>query len=59
MKVVGYGDRFSVAVGEKIRFMVSCTEDTYKADIVRLIHGNTNPAGPGYNEKLVETCVSK
>ena len=59
MKVVGYGDRFSVAVGEKIRFMVSCTEDTYKADVVRLIHGDTNPAGPGFKEKLVETSVSK
>ena len=58
MKVVGYTDRLSVAAGEKIRFMVSCEEATYHADIVRLIHGNTNPAGPGFKEELLQTPIS-
>ncbi len=55
----GYSDRISVAPGERIRFMVSCEDvDTYRADIVRLIHGDTNPAGPGFKEELIDTPVS-
>jgi N,N-dimethylformamidase len=51
-----YSDRLSLAPGELVRFMVSAEDaDTFRADIVRLIHGDTNPAGPGYKEELVET----
>ncbi|MBV9354910.1 MAG: LamG domain-containing protein [Chloroflexi bacterium] len=50
----GYSDRLSVAPGDTIRFMVSCEEATsFTADIVRLINGDTNPAGPGFKEELV------
>ena len=32
----------------RIEFKVSCEEPgSYRADVVRLIHGDTNPAGPG------------
>ena len=58
MKVVGYADRFSVAPGETIRFMVSCELPTYRADIVRLIHGDPNPRGPGFKEELTASAVS-
>src|SRR4029453_1971693 len=58
MKVVGYADRFSVAPGETIRFMVSCELPTYRADIVRLIHGDPNPRGPGFKEELVASAIS-
>ncbi len=52
----GYCDVPSVAPGERIRFYVSCEEEgSYRADIVRLIHGDTNPAGPGFKEEVVET----
>ena len=58
MKIVGYADRFSVTSGESIRFMVSCDGiSTYRADIVRLIHGDTNPAGPGFKAEELETPV--
>ncbi len=52
----GYADRLSVAPGEPIEFKV-CSEEpgTYRADIVRLIHGDTNPAGPGFVEEVVES----
>jgi N,N-dimethylformamidase len=59
MNVVGYADRLSVAVGETIRFMVSCTEPTYRADLVRLIHGDPNPRGPGFKEEVVETVANR
>ena len=47
MKIVGYGDRFSVQPGETVRFMVSCQVSAYRTEIVRLIHGDDNPKGPG------------
>jgi N,N-dimethylformamidase len=55
----GYTDRIGVAPGERIRFMVSCEDvETYRADIVRLIHGDTNPAGPGFKEELIDSPVN-
>ena len=58
MKIVGYTDRFSVQPGERVRFMVSCEDPTYRADVVRLIHGDPNPKGPGFKEEPLETAVS-
>lgn len=58
-RVQGYTDRLSVAPGERIEFKISCDDAaSYRADVVRLIHGDTNPAGPGYRERDVETAVS-
>lgn len=58
MQVVGYADRLSVQQGEVVRFMVSCQQPRYQADIVRLIHGDENPKGPGFKEELIETSVN-
>jgi N,N-dimethylformamidase len=58
LKITGYADRFSVAPGETIRFMVSSDAPRYRADIVRLVHGDTNPEGPGFQEREVKTAVS-
>ena len=58
MKILGYTDRLSVQPGESIKFMVSCQSPTYRADIVRLIHGDPNPQGSGFKEELVQTPVS-
>ena len=58
MKLVGYGDRFSAQPGETIRFMVSCESDTYRANIVRVIHGDPSPGGPGFKVEEVESSVS-
>jgi N,N-dimethylformamidase len=55
----GYCDRLSVAPGEPIEFKVSSEESgAYRADVVRLIHGDTNPAGPGFKEAVVEADVN-
>ena len=52
--IVGYSDRISAAPGDKIKFMVSCSEaKSYRAEIVRIIHGDVNPKGPGYREQKV------
>jgi N,N-dimethylformamidase len=57
MEIVGYADRFSVHPGEKIRFMVSSQHDSYEAKVVRLIHGDENPDGPGYKDASIPTSV--
>lgn len=57
MKIVGYSDRLSVQPGERIKFMVSCDLPAYQADIVRLVHGDENPLGPGFKEEEIRTPV--
>lgn len=54
MNVVGYLDRLSVPAGGRVTAMVSTTAPTVDVDLVRLIHGDTNPAGPGF--KLEEVA---
>ena len=56
--VVGYADRLRAQPGETVKFMVSCERPRYRADIVRLIHGDANPKGPGIKEVLVDSAVS-
>jgi N,N-dimethylformamidase beta subunit-like protein/concanavalin A-like lectin/glucanase superfamily protein len=54
----GYADRLSVAPGETIEFKVSSARTgTYRADVVRLINGDSNPAGPGFTE-VVEATIN-
>ena len=58
MESVGYADQLSVAPGETICFHVSCQRPRYRADIVRLLHGDPNPRGPGFKEECIQTTVS-
>ncbi|MFD5316387.1 N,N-dimethylformamidase beta subunit family domain-containing protein [Streptomyces sp. NPDC127098] len=54
--VTGYADRLSVAPGEPIEFRISCDEPgEFEAEVVRLRNGDTNPAGPGFSEEVVDT----
>ena len=59
MRLVGYADRFSVQPGESIHFMVSADLPQYRADVVRLLHGDVNPKGPGFKEEVIDTPVNK
>ena len=53
-RILGYADRVSAAPGESIRFMVSCDGiERYDAALVRVIQGDINPAGPGYQEEEI------
>ena len=57
-QIMGYSDKISVRPGETIKFMVSCEKRaSYKARIVQIIHGDTNPEGPGYKERAIESAV--
>src|SRR5262245_41562920 len=54
LPLTGYADRFSDAPGETIAFKVSSTASTpYRAQLVRLISGDPNPAGPGLKDEAV------
>ena len=55
--LLGYSDRLSVAPGEPIRFFVSSPAPEYDVSLVRLIHGDPNPAGPGFKEELVRSAI--
>jgi N,N-dimethylformamidase len=54
MPLVGYCDPLIVKPGETVRCMVSSRVGDYVGDIVRLVHGDPNPAGPGLKIAPVE-----
>jgi len=58
MNIVGYVHKWSVEPEGTARFMISSKAGRYQADIVRLIHGDPNPAGPGFKSEPVETSLS-
>jgi N,N-dimethylformamidase len=48
LKILGYPDRYSVAAGETINFMISLEADgAFDAQLVRVVCGDCNPKGPG------------
>lgn len=55
-EITAYTTEWSAEPGETLPFMVNCQNDGgYKADIVRLISGETTPEGPGVKEDVLET----
>jgi N,N-dimethylformamidase len=57
LKIAGYPDRYSVAPGETIAFKLSVEEgDGFDARLVKVVHGDCNPEGPGL--KLVHVPMS-
>ena len=59
-KIIGYSDEISVEPGDEVRFMVSCDPslERYRAEIVRVICGDTQPGAPGMKERQIETPVT-
>ncbi len=54
LRITGYSDQYSVCPGDRIRFYVNSeNNEEYEAQMVRLIHGDTNPDGPGYKEEEI------
>ena len=58
-ELTGYTDRWSVAPGQTIRFMVSTDADTYDVVIFRLIHADSNPEGPGVKQQVLDALVNR
>jgi N,N-dimethylformamidase len=53
--LTGYTDRFSVEAGQALDFLISSTAPSYRASIVRLLHGDRSTDGPGFKEEEVES----
>jgi N,N-dimethylformamidase len=47
-RIIGYSDPLTARPGNTVRFMVSCEVPDYRATLVRLIHGDLDPRGPGF-----------
>ena len=46
--ITGYSDKLSAAIGETIEFKVSSrSANPFRATLVRVVHADPNPAGPG------------
>ncbi len=50
----GYADEMSVPEGARLQLMLSGSAGEARLRIVRLIHGDSNPSGPGYKEQAVD-----
>jgi N,N-dimethylformamidase len=57
MELTGYSNRWTVRPGEDITFHVHCRAERYEAQLVRLIHGDENPKGPGFKESPVGSAL--
>jgi N,N-dimethylformamidase len=56
--VLGYPSELSVAPGESVDFHVNgAGADEVEVQLVKLIHGDTQPAGPGFHELEVPSRV--
>ena len=48
LRITGYSDTYTAFPRDKIKFYVNSEKNEgYDVQIVRLIHGDTNPEGPG------------
>ncbi len=57
--LIGYVDRFSARPGETVAVKVSSElGDPYRADLVRIIHGDANPGGPGVKFEVVPSSFA-
>ena len=60
LRITGYSDKYSVCPGDNIKFYINSEEnEVYETQIVRLIHGDTNPEGPGYKEEEIDAECNK
>ena len=56
-ELIGYTDRWSVAPGERVQLMASSSTSPVTVQLVRLRHGDPNPAGPGLRTAPVPSAV--
>lgn len=60
IRLHGYTDPWSVRAGERIQAFVSVEGASgFDARLVRLIHGDENPEGPGFVEQQVPSAIDR
>jgi len=50
----GYPQELSVPAGRPLQVMVSGTAGEARLRVIRLLHGDPNPAGPGYRDEFMD-----
>src|SRR5699024_2795908 len=55
----GYTNQLNFQPGETIQFKVSSDQPKYTTQIVRLIHGDTDPKGPGFKYEKIDSPANK
>ncbi|MEI6533696.1 MAG: LamG domain-containing protein [Verrucomicrobiaceae bacterium] len=59
LRITGYSDKYSIAPGGQVKFYVNSEHgEDYEMQMVRLIHGDTNPEGPGYKEEVINASCN-
>jgi N,N-dimethylformamidase len=59
IKLFGYTDKISVKPGDTIQFHVNAEgTDIAEAQLVRLIHGDQHPSGPGFVEEEIDWAAN-
>ena len=59
LRLTGYGSKWSVEQGDTVDFFVNCDGPAaYRAELVKLVHGDTHPSGPGFKEELIDSPVN-
>ena len=56
-ELLGYADPLVAHPGGQVRVMVSSEFYSYESQVVRLIHGDTSPEGPGFKAEPVATSA--
>ena len=54
-ELLGYAVPMVAKPGDTVQIMVTTEADRYDAEMVRLIHGDNNPEGPGFKAERVES----
>ena len=54
-ELLGYTVPMVAKPGETVQIMVTTEGESYDAEIVRLIHGDNNPDGPGFKSERIES----
>lgn len=58
--ITGYSDKISVGNGDAIAIKVSThPARPYQARLIRIIHGDMNPEGPGYKEAHIPSHIER
>ncbi len=58
VKLFGYSETMSARPGDTVRFMLSAEGATrVQASLVRVVHGDENPLGPGYQDEVIPTSI--
>ena len=55
--LLGYVDPLTARRGETLHFMVSSAYSQFQAELVRLYHGDLNPAGPGLRIQHIPSAL--